>query len=282
MLLTLFPGIGILDAAFGAAGFCVVRGPDLLWGGNVKRFSPPTGGFDGIVGGIPCQAHSSLAHICRAQGFKIAEDMTPEFERVVGEARPRWWLSENVKTAPIPAVAGYAVADHKLNARHFAGSQHREHRFCFGWREDFGPAPALTFRWAALESSDWSYRVTSSTSGRPVALLAGGVRKGGGKRQRSGLDYVNGTGKKQSGGELGRFRLSIPECCELQGLPADFFEKSPFLQDSLRQMIANAVPYHLALAIADAVARALGMPGCATPEFQDERCYEQPIPDGSP
>lgn len=268
LVLTLFPGFGILDAAFEAAGFCVVRGPDLLWGGDIKRFSPPAGVFDGIVGGIPCQAHSSLAHLCRARGFRIAEDMTPEFMRVVGEARPRWWLSENVKTAPIPAVAGYAVRDHKLNARHVGGPdrpQNREHRFCFGWRDDLGPEPDLRFRYAALESADWAYRVTSTTSGRPGALLAGGVKKGKGRVFE---------GKHVSGGELGRFRLSVSDCCELQGLSRDFFAKSPFLQDSLRQMLANAVPYHLAATVADAVARALGMEGHESHEFTDHRCYE--------
>ena len=33
LVLSLFPGIGLLDMAFEAEGFCVVRGPDLLWGG---------------------------------------------------------------------------------------------------------------------------------------------------------------------------------------------------------------------------------------------------------
>jgi site-specific DNA-cytosine methylase len=120
--------------------------------------------------------------------------------------------------------------------------------------------------------------VTSSTSGRPVALLAGGVKKGAGnltRRRGSGMEYEDpSTGKKKSGGELGRYRLSVAECCELQGLPRNFFEKSPFLQDSLRQMLANAVPFHLSMAVADAIARALGMAGREGHEFLDHRCYE--------
>jgi hypothetical protein len=32
LVLSLFPGIGLLDMAFEEEGFCVVRGPDLLWG----------------------------------------------------------------------------------------------------------------------------------------------------------------------------------------------------------------------------------------------------------
>ena len=34
LVLSVFPGIGLLDMAFELEGFCVVRGPDLLWGGE--------------------------------------------------------------------------------------------------------------------------------------------------------------------------------------------------------------------------------------------------------
>ena len=51
VVLSLFPGIGLLDQAFEEEGFCVVRGPDLLWGGDIRRFHPPAGVFDGIIGG---------------------------------------------------------------------------------------------------------------------------------------------------------------------------------------------------------------------------------------
>jgi len=54
LVLSLFPGIGLLDSAFEEVGFCVVRGPDLLWGGDIVRFHPPAGRFDGVIGGPPC------------------------------------------------------------------------------------------------------------------------------------------------------------------------------------------------------------------------------------
>ena len=41
LVLSLFPGIGLLDMAFEEAGFTVVRGPDLLRGGDIRRFHPP-------------------------------------------------------------------------------------------------------------------------------------------------------------------------------------------------------------------------------------------------
>ena len=46
LVLSLFPGIGLLDLAFEEEGFCIVRGPDQLWGGDIKRFNPPKGILD--------------------------------------------------------------------------------------------------------------------------------------------------------------------------------------------------------------------------------------------
>jgi hypothetical protein len=37
LVLSLFSGIGLLDYAFELEGFTVVRGPDLLWGGDVRN-----------------------------------------------------------------------------------------------------------------------------------------------------------------------------------------------------------------------------------------------------
>lgn len=93
LVLSLFPGIGLLDMAFEEAGFCVVRGPDLLWGGDVHRFHAEPGWFDGIIGGPPCKGESALAHLNGKPGVTLK----PEFDRVVAEARPAWWVMEAVK-----------------------------------------------------------------------------------------------------------------------------------------------------------------------------------------
>lgn len=95
LVLSLFPGIGLLDSAFEEQGFCVVRGPDLLWGGDVRNFHPPPGKFDGVIGGPPCQVHSKAGKILGTE----SEDMIPEFVRVVDEVRPRWLVMENVPQA---------------------------------------------------------------------------------------------------------------------------------------------------------------------------------------
>jgi DNA (cytosine-5)-methyltransferase 1 len=95
LVLSLFPGIGLLDTAFERKGFTVVRGPDILWGGDISRFSVPQGKFDGIIGGPPCQPHSTAGCITGTQ--KI--DLIPEFVRVVNEAKPEWVVMENVRGA---------------------------------------------------------------------------------------------------------------------------------------------------------------------------------------
>src|SRR3954469_5195248 len=105
LVLSLFPGIGLLDMAFEEEGFCVVRGPDLLWGGDVRRFNPPAGRFDGVIGGPPCQLDTSLKRLEPASGeAKTAKahnrpepqgNMIPEFERCVRAVSPRWFVMEN-------------------------------------------------------------------------------------------------------------------------------------------------------------------------------------------
>lgn len=119
LVLSLFPGVGLLDLAFELEGFCVVRGPDMLWGGDVHRFHPPAGRFDGVIGGPPCQRFSRLASLVRhVYGEeKLAPDLIPDFCRVVDEASPSWFLMENVPAAPIPEIHGYRVHSLLVNNR---------------------------------------------------------------------------------------------------------------------------------------------------------------------
>lgn len=92
VVLSLFPGLGLLDKAFQDAGFCVVRGPDILWGGDVKSFHVPAAVFDGVIGGPPCQAHSKASVTMGTD----KEDLIPEFLRIVNEAKPQFIVMENV------------------------------------------------------------------------------------------------------------------------------------------------------------------------------------------
>lgn len=227
LVLSLFPGIGLLDRAFEEEGFCVVRGPDLLWGGDVRAFHPPPGRFDGVIGGPPCQRFSRLAALVRhAHGEDaVAEDLIPEYERCVAEAAPAWFLMENVEAAPLPVVPGYRVDAHLISDRdHAGGVSTRERRFSFGTRDgrplalDWWAPPVPAERLNAAIGSGCTWQ-----DGRPVSLH-----------------------------NAVEFRRS----CRAQGLPDDF--DLPHLTAKGRQKaVGNGVPLPMGRAVAQAVRRAL-------------------------
>lgn len=95
-VLSLVPGIGLLDRAFKEQGFVVVRGPDLLWEDDIRDFHPVPGQFGGILGGPPCKAFSRLRYLVKYNGYQTAPNIIPEFERCVSEAQVEWFLMENV------------------------------------------------------------------------------------------------------------------------------------------------------------------------------------------
>lgn len=119
----------MLGRGFEAEGFCIVRGPDLLWGGNIREFHPKPGCFDGIIGGSPCQDFSRAR---RSDPTGYGVDMLLQFARVVTEARPLWWLLENVATVPDLVIPDYAVQRFDLNARECGMRQSRLRHFQFG------------------------------------------------------------------------------------------------------------------------------------------------------
>jgi DNA (cytosine-5)-methyltransferase 1 len=144
LVLSLFPGIGMLDRGFERAGFCVVRGPDTLWGGDVREFHAPACHFSGVIGGPPCQDFSAARRAPRT-GHGIA--MLKEFARVIIEAQPSWWLMENVPRVPTLDVHGYQVQRFDFNATAAAASQNRPRHFQFGSREGMMiTPPRLTSR----------------------------------------------------------------------------------------------------------------------------------------
>lgn len=242
LVLSLFPGIGLLDMAFEEEGFVVVRGPDLLWGGDIRRFHPPAGRFDGIIGGPPCQAFSGLANLARARGVEF-ENLIPEFERAISEAKPAWFVMENVRAAPLPLTPGYAVHAYLLQNRSFGEEQSRVRRITFGTRS--GPidrdglvgyrASRLSFDgWSVMDAIDFSQTVTSAH---------------GGERRVHG--------RKSTGGRIARY--DVPTACRLQGLPEDFLDGTPLTSHGKLRAIANGVPLPMGRAVARAVKRALGM-----------------------
>lgn len=171
LILSLFPNIGMLDAAFEEewSAACIVRGPDPIFNAlsDVRQFCPPSGKFDGVIGGPPCQSFSSLSHLVRRNGNEPRfGNLIPEFERCVAEARPEWFLMENVWQAPLPAVEGYGVtafllANETLDAGDGYGlEQMRTRRFSFGLRGRQAPDLRRWIQFAALKLLKASPTVT--------------------------------------------------------------------------------------------------------------------------
>lgn len=253
LVLSIFPGIGLLDRAFEDVGFCIVRGPDLLWGGDVHRFHPPSGVFDGIIGGPPCQCFSRVANIVRAKGQQTKPNLIPEFERVIEEAMPKWFLMENVPAAPVPQVRGYWPAyGIVLNNRWFGAEQNRERRFSFGLRYDQAEGgKRLDVSWdlVLLECADYEYAVMASSSkGGAIAKSQSELR--GRIKERTGRNLSPLTGNRP--------RRTVARSAELQGLPADFLEDAPFTSAGKYEVIGNGVPLPMGRAVARAVKRAIG------------------------
>jgi DNA (cytosine-5)-methyltransferase 1 len=247
LVLSIFPGIGLLDRAFEAEGFTVVRGPDVLWGGDVRTFHPPAGRFDGVIGGPPCQAHSRLRYVNPKAGQKHG-DLIPEFCRVVAEAQPEWFLMENVPEAPEPVIDGYQVRSVRLNNRWLDGGeglgaeQNRLRRFSFGTAD----GRALPLEVAALEAPEWKHAVTAAGGGRAVPVALQRDRNGGHRPKWALANWGHQTSR------------NLKEACVLQGLPEDFLDEAPFTLAGKYQVVGNGVPLPMGRAVAQAVKRVIG------------------------
>jgi DNA (cytosine-5)-methyltransferase 1 len=234
LVLSLFPGIGLLDRAFELEGFCVVRGPDLLWGGDVRNFRPPVEPFDGVIGGPPCKRYSQASG-----GTSHADDLIPEFERVVCEACPRWFVMENVVEAPIPAARDFVAQAVIVENRDCGGVQKRVRRFTFGWSGAMPPPSFATEWWAEPASSEYAPTVTGN------ATIYAGAKPWNPRASRSS-----------------RSRSYLARAIELQGLPKSY-ELPGFTVAGAIEAVANGVPLPMGRAVARAVKRALEKAGAA-------------------
>ena len=279
LILSLFPGGGLLDYAFELEGFCVVRGPDVIWGGDIRRFHPPPGRFDGIIGGDPCQSHSSLANLVRAKGLEPSfPDMTPEYQRCVEAARPAWFLRENVPQAPDVKPAGYNVRSFMLdNSTLDSGDgtgneQMRKRRFWFGVREGECPELRAFMDFALFELPDAVQAVAGDCRAVPVAIGGSGKRKAtavGGHDGHS--DQLGAYKKAKSAPVTGRHegsdgapgkdysppRRTLEEMCRLQGLPEDWFKHQPWTMAAKRKVVGNGVAVPMGRQLARAIQRAV-------------------------
>jgi len=237
LVLSLFPGIGLLDMAFEEEGFCVVRGPDVLWGGDVRRFHPPAGRFDGVIGGPPCQAFSQANVMGRLGRQPLAANMIPEFERCVAEAEPSWFLMENVRQSPLPIVPGYDVRATLFNNRDAGGVQNRVRRFSFGTRD----GRSLAVRAVALQVSEYAPCVTAN----------GAQWDSRSDRTARGMTDVRPRSRSD------RSVAMLKHYIRWQGLPPDFLSAAPFTVAAKVRVIGNGVPLPMGRAIAKAVKAAI-------------------------
>lgn len=228
LVLSLFPGIGLLDRAFEEEGFCVVRGPDRLWGGDVKCFHPPARKFDGVIGGDPCPAHSHLGRAVSAgAGCEVSPDLSDEYARCVEEAQPTWFLRENVPGAPLLTVRNYVTWRAELDNRADCGGiQRRCRAFDFG---SVDGRPLHLGWWRPPVSVECVPTVTAN------ATTWKDGRAYGDKSER----YYRST--------------MLPA----QGLPPDFLEDAPFTVAGKIRVVGNGVPLPMGRAIAKAVKAAI-------------------------
>lgn len=130
-VISMFPGIDMLGMGFEQAGYTLLRGPDLIFGGDIRAFNPPPGAATGVIGGTPCQEFSKLLRT-KPTGYSAA--MVHEFIRIVQQVKPEWWLLENVPTVPDVKIFGYSWQRLDLRASEFGLKQSRLRHFQFGSR----------------------------------------------------------------------------------------------------------------------------------------------------
>ncbi|NPU90000.1 MAG: hypothetical protein HPY87_09010 [Fervidobacterium sp.] len=230
VILSLFPGLGLLDIGFIEHGYIVLRGPDVIYGTlhDIKQFHPPPGLFEGIIGGPPCQAHSILQYVNKKKGNKKAEDLIPEFTRCIVEAEPEWFLMENVPRAPSPNITGYTIQTFTINNRLLKDStpQNRVRRFWFGLRGNIQPD--------ILKYIEYSDKVSEK---RENTVTASGQFQG------------SRLSTKKSGSNI------VKKSLVLQGLPENFFDTVPLTVSGKQRLIGNAVPLPMSRAIAKAICK---------------------------
>ncbi len=185
---SLFSGIGGFDLGLESAGFqitfqCEIQGfcrsilkkhwPDVPRHENIKELNAadiPTS--DVWAGGFPCQ-DVSLARMGQRDGLKGKRSgLFYEFARLIGEARPRVVLLENVAGllsshggrdfgAVIGTLAefGYSVGWRVLNSKNFGVPQSRQRVYIVGChRDDNGPEQILF----EAERGDWDAAASRS------------------------------------------------------------------------------------------------------------------------
>lgn len=232
---------------------------------------------DLICGGFPCQDLSVAGRRAGMAGERSG--LWREFHRILGIARPRWVIVENVPglysaddgRALAGIVSGlvelgYRVAWRCLDAQHFRLAQRRRRVFFVGSLGDGSAAEVL------FESASMSGDPETNGAAGPEALarieagarggrVAFSLRASDGRKGRGGVQIEDtlipavawalqerdskGVDSDTKDGHLipfvGGVRMLTPiECERLQGFPDDW--TAGFADGVRRRMLGNAVP----------------------------------------
>jgi DNA (cytosine-5)-methyltransferase 1 len=224
-VLSLFPGVGLLDRAFEERPeFSVVRGPDLIHGSDVRNFRVAAGVFDGIIAGPPCQGFSQ-ANSQRMNpdhpSVRNSVEMLGLTVQLIQTAQPIWWLIENVPNVPDVSVSGYRTQRIAINDWECGGNQLRWRAIQFGHRDGYH---------LRLE------RVTDRSHSR-----------------RKGRRPESITTKPTSR------HMTFAEQCRKQGLPAAL-ELPGWTREARFRAVGNGVPLSIGRVLAAGVAQCAGPP----------------------
>ena len=235
LILSLFPGADLWGRAFEEEGFCVIKGPDVLWGGDIRNFKGILGKFDGIIGGPPCKSFSNAIASQPGGGSAALEgNLIPEFERVVRECAPDFYIIENVPQAPKPVInKGHALEckwDMVVDAWRYGAAQHRTRRFSSNIdlskhliKEEVLVPDRHKDPWPTVTATE--HKCSAGSGQRAM-------------RQRAGR-------------KVGR-RMTIAEVNEAMGLPTNF-ETPALLKSAQYAVRGNGVPIQMGRALARAV-----------------------------
>jgi DNA (cytosine-5)-methyltransferase 1 len=217
-VLSLFHGIDIFGRGFESEGFCVVRAGEYELGFDVRDLHLPSGKFDGVIAGTPCQQYTTVNRsrkhqknnpLCSCYGCQ----MLKEFCRLIDESQPTWFLLENVPAVPNIHVENYSIQRFDLRASECGLSQERLRHFQFG---SLNNTKLIIDRQPRIVNCRQTVLGKETEAERPLS-----------------------------------------ERCVLQGLPSDFLANSTiFTQKGKAKLIANSVAFPMAKTVAKAIREA--------------------------
>lgn len=228
LVLSLFPGADLFGMAFEKEGFTVVKGPDIILGQDIKDFKGIKGKFDGIIGGPPCKSFSvAIQSQPNGAADALEGNLIPEFERIVMECEPLWYIMENVPQAPKPNIPVLpCIWDKVCDAHNYGAKQHRKRRFS-----------------SNLDLEHSLKEINEKFNDPWPTVTATEYKASAGSNQR--------TMRQRASRKVGR-RMTIAEINDAMGLPINF--DTPCLKQSYSYSVrGNGVPLQMGQALARAI-----------------------------